>query len=79
MCSPGFCCFDSMFMRCPRPLLLACTSPVPVPPSAAWRPEGEWIARLDLVEEGDRLIVKEMDVVRACARQMALETGPVVQ
>ncbi len=31
----------------------------------AWRPEGEWIAGLDLVEEGDRLAVKEMGVVSA--------------
>ncbi|KAL4458891.1 hypothetical protein ABPG75_013756 [Micractinium tetrahymenae] len=34
--------------------------------AVAWRPEGEWIARLDLVEEGDRLAVKEMDVVGNC-------------
>lgn len=33
--------------------------------ATSWRPEGEWIARLDLVEEGDRLVVREMDVVRA--------------
>ncbi|KAL4423180.1 hypothetical protein ABPG77_000313 [Micractinium sp. CCAP 211/92] len=32
----------------------------------AWRPEGEWIAGLDLVEEGDRLAVKEMGVVGNC-------------
>ena len=31
---------------------------------AAWRPEGEGITRLDLVEEGDRLAVKEMEQVR---------------
>jgi hypothetical protein len=31
---------------------------------AAWKPEGEWIAKLDLVESGDQLLVKEMDVVR---------------
>ena len=31
----------------------------------AWRPEGEWIARLDLVERGDRLAVVEMDSVSA--------------
>lgn len=29
----------------------------------AWRPEGEWIARLDLVEQGDRLVVQEMEQV----------------
>ncbi|KAL4423179.1 hypothetical protein ABPG77_000312 [Micractinium sp. CCAP 211/92] len=34
--------------------------------TTAWRPEGEWIARLDLVEEGDRLAVKEMGVVGNC-------------
>lgn len=32
---------------------------------AAWRPEGEWIARLDLVEQGDRLVVQEMEQVGA--------------
>ena len=31
---------------------------------AAWKPEGEWIAKLDLVESGDQLLVKEMAVVR---------------
>ena len=31
--------------------------------TAAWRPEGEWLARLDLVEEGERLVVKEMEQV----------------
>lgn len=33
--------------------------------AVAWRPEGEWIARLDLVERGDRLAVVEMDSVSA--------------
>jgi hypothetical protein len=31
--------------------------------TTAWRPEGEWIAKLDLVEQGDRLVVREMDQV----------------
>jgi hypothetical protein len=31
--------------------------------TTAWRPEGEWIAKLDLVEEGSKLVVKEMDQV----------------
>jgi hypothetical protein len=31
--------------------------------TTAWRPEGEWISKLDLVEEGDRLAVKEMGQV----------------
>jgi len=31
--------------------------------AAAWRPEGEWIAKLDLVEDGDKLVVKEMGKV----------------
>ncbi|KAL4458892.1 hypothetical protein ABPG75_013757 [Micractinium tetrahymenae] len=34
--------------------------------TTAWRPEGEWIAKLDLVEEGDTLAVKEMDQVGNC-------------
>ncbi|PSC76362.1 DUF3456 domain [Micractinium conductrix] len=34
--------------------------------TTAWRPEGEWIARLDLVEEGDRLAVAEMEAVGNC-------------
>ena len=33
---------------------------------AAWRPEGEWIASLDLVEQGDKLVVKEMGEVGKC-------------
>lgn len=35
--------------------------------TTAWRPEGEWIAKLDLVEEGSKLVVKEMDVVGSAA------------
>lgn len=31
--------------------------------TTAWRPEGEWISKLDLVEEADRLAVKEMGQV----------------
>ncbi|PSC76262.1 DUF3456 domain [Micractinium conductrix] len=34
--------------------------------TTAWRPEGEWMARLDLVEEGDRLAVAEMEAVGNC-------------
>ncbi|KAL4859125.1 hypothetical protein ACK3TF_000897 [Chlorella vulgaris] len=34
--------------------------------TTAWRPEGEWISKLDLVEEGDRLAVKEMGQVGKC-------------
>lgn len=49
----------------------ACGDAAPVPASAllppllltAWRPEGEWIARLDLVEQGDKLVVQEMEQV----------------
>ena len=35
---------------------------------AAWRAEGEWIASLDLVEKGDKLVVKEMDQARRSMR-----------
>ena len=32
---------------------------------AAWKPEGMWITMLDLVEDGDKLVVKEMGEVGA--------------
>ena len=36
---------------------------------AAWRPEGEWIASLDLVEQGDKLVVKEMGQLGNCGSE----------
>ena len=44
--------------------------PSPPPPLlAAWRPEGEWLTQLDLVEKGDHLMVTEMGEVRATRAQ----------
>lgn len=31
---------------------------------SAWRPEGEWLSQLDLVEQGSKLLVKDMQQVR---------------
>jgi hypothetical protein len=36
---------------------------------AAWSPEGRWIAKLDLVEQGSKLMVQEMGQIGNCGSE----------
>lgn len=45
--------------------------------TTAWRPEGDWIAKLDLVEQGDRLVVKEMDQVGGAQPSLEWYHSPI--